>query len=171
MREDKQFLLDEVKEQMDEYGDFAIFQYSKITANSMSDFRTNIAKIGGEVQMIRKRILLKAAAAAGVELELSNLPGHIGLAFAGSDSIEMTKVVFQFSKGSNSALSVLGGRLDGKLYSAVDVEALSKLPGRDEMRAQLLGLFEAPMSQTVAVMNAVLTAVPCCLENKSKKES
>ncbi|MEM1282033.1 MAG: 50S ribosomal protein L10 [Chlamydiota bacterium] len=171
MREEKQFLLDEVKEQMDEYSDFAIFQYLGITANTMGDFRTSIAKIGGEVQMIRKRILLKAAAEAGVELELSNLPGHIGLAFAGADSIEMTKAVFQFSKESDSALTVLGGRLDGKLYSAEDVEALSKLPGKDEMRAQLLGLFEAPMSQTVAVINALLTAVPCCLENKSKQES
>lgn len=171
MREEKQFLLDEVKEQMEEYGDFAIFQYSNITANTMGEFRTSIAKIGGEVQMIRKRILLKAAAAAGVELELANLPGHIGLAFAGSDSIEMTKAVFQFSKDCDSALQVLGGRLDGKLYNADDVKALSKLPGKDEMRAQLLGLFEAPMSQTVAVINAILTAVPCCLENKSTKES
>ena len=171
MRDEKQFLLSEVEEQMQEHGDFTIFQYSKVSANAMGSFRTSIFKLGGDVQMIRKRILLKAAAAAGVELELSSLPGHIGLAFAGSDPLETTKAVFQFSKDSESALKVLGGRLDGKLYSAEDVEALSKLPGKDEMRAQLLGLFEAPMSHTIAVINALLTAVPCCLENKSKKEA
>lgn len=171
MREEKQLLLDEIKEQIDEYGDFALFQYSGITANAMGDFRTNIANLGGDVQMVRKRILLKAASAAGIELDLATLPGHIGLVFAGQDSVEMTKAVFQFSKATNEGLTVLGGRLDGKIYDGAQVEALSKLPGKDEMRAQLVGLFAAPMSQTVAVMNAVLTAVPCCLENKSKKES
>lgn len=171
MREEKQLLLDEVKGQIEEYGDFALFQYLGVSANAMGDFRTSIAKLGGEVQMIRKRILLKAASSAGVELDLSQLPGHIGLVYSGEDSVEMTKALFQFSKESESKLSVLGGRLDGKMYSGEQVEALSKLPGKDAMRAELLGLLIAPLSQTVAVVNALLTAVPCCLENMSKKES
>ncbi|MEC7838420.1 MAG: 50S ribosomal protein L10 [Chlamydiota bacterium] len=171
MRPEKQLLLDEVKEQISEYSDFAIFQYSGVSANKISDFRTEIAKLGGEVQMVRKRILIKAAAAAGVELDLATLPGHIGLVYSGEDAVEMTKAVFQFSKDTDKALQVLGGQLDGQLYNAADVETLSKLPGRDEMRAQLLGLFEAPMSQMVSVVNALLTSVPYCLENKCKEES
>lgn len=171
MRKEKQFLLDEVKEQIDEFKDFTIVKYSAVSANAMHGLRTDIAKLGGDVQMMRKRILIKAAAAAGVEIDHASLPGHIGLVYAGKDSIETTKVVFQFSKDSNEGLMVLGGRLDGKLYNATEVEALSKLPGKDEMRAQLLGLFEAPMSQTVSVMNALLTAVLYCMENKTKQES
>lgn len=171
MREEKQLLLDEVKGQIEEYEDFALFQYKGISANAIAGFRTNIAKLGGEVQMIRKRILLKAALAAGFELDLSQLPGHIGLVYAGEDPVEMTKALFQFSKESDTNLSVLGGRLDGKMYNGEQVEALSKLPGKDAMRAELLGLLVAPLSQTVAVINALLAAVPCCLENKSKKES
>lgn len=171
MREEKQLLLDEIKDLIDHFGDFSLVQYSRISANSMSDFRTNIAKLGGDVQMVRKRVLIKAASAAGIELEIATLPGHVGLVFGGTDSIETTKAVFEFSKATESALNVLGGCLDGKLYNAKDVEALSKLPGKDAMRAQLLGLFEAPARETVNVLNALLTAVPCCLENKSKKES
>lgn len=171
MRHEKQFLLDEVKELMDKYGDFTVFEYSKITANAMGGFRNSIVKLGGEVQVIRKRILSKAAESAGVKLNLQELPGHIGLAFAGRDAIETTKAVFQFSKEAELALKVVGGRFDGKLYNAQDVETLSKLPDKNGMRSELLGLFEAPMSQTLAVINAILTAVPCCLENKSKKES
>jgi len=171
MRQENQFLLDEVKGQMDQYGDFTIFQYAKVTANAMGGFRNNIVKLGGEVQVVSKRILCRAAIASGLQLDAKSLPGHIGIAFAGSDSIETTKAVFQFSKDSDSALTVVGGRFDGKLYNAQDTEVLSALPGKDGMRAELLGLFEAPMSQTLAVINAILTAIPCCLENKSNKES
>ena len=53
---------------------------------------------------------------------------------------------------------------------ASDVERLSKLPSKDEMRAQFLSVLEAPMSQTLAVMEALLTSVPYCLDNKCKQE-
>lgn len=171
MREEKQLLLDEVKDQIEEYSNFTIVQYSGVNANTMSSFRTDIAKLGGEVQMVRKRILAKAAAAQGIELDLAALPGHIGVIFSGTDPIETVKAVFGFANEKSYDVQVLAGRLDGQLYNAADVEALSKLPGKDEMRAQLLGLFEAPMSQTVAVINALLASVPYCLENKSKKDS
>ena len=43
---------------------------------------------------------------------------------------------------------------------------MSKLPSKDEMRAQFLGTLEAPMAQTLAVMDALLTSVVHCLNNK-----
>lgn len=171
MREEKSLLLEEVREQIDQFGNFTIVQYKGLTANKMTDLRKEVSKLGGEVQVIRKRILLKAAAAAGVNLDLNDLPGHIGLIYSGQDAVETTKFIFDFGKNANDALNVLGGRMDGQLYNAADVEAISKLPGRDQMRAQLLGLFVAPMSNTLSAMNALLTAIPFCLENKSKENS
>lgn len=171
MREEKSLLLDEVKEQIDQFSNFTIVQYFKVNANKMSELRNEVAKLGGDVQVIRKRILVKAAAASGIEISLTDLPGHIGLIYSGNDAVETTKFVFEFGKSSGDALKVLGGRLDGQLYNATDVEAISKLPGKDEMRAQLLATLEAPMSHTVSVINAILTAVPYVLENKSKENS
>ena len=52
-----------------------------------------------------------------------------------------------------------------------DLEIISQLPTKDVMRSQLLGLFEAPMSQTLAVMEALLCSVPHCLENKAALEN
>jgi len=171
MRQEKQFLLDEVKEQIEEKPSFIITQYERIGANSMGSFRDGIAKLGGDVHMIRKRILVKAASEAGVELDIAQLPGHIGIVFAGEDAIETTKAIFEFSKETDKAMQVLGGRIDGQLYSAADVEKLSKLPGVQEMRAQLLAVLEAPLSQTVAVMDSLLTSILYLLDNKAKKES
>ena len=114
---------------------------------------------------------LKVKLTSSGHLNLAVLPGHIGLVFAGQDPIETTKAVYKFSQESNNALQVVGGRLDGQLYNAADVEKLSKLPGKDEMRAQLLGTLEAPMAQTLAVMEALLASVVYCLDNKCKQES
>ncbi len=67
-------------------------------------------------------------------------------------------------------VEVVGGRFEGKMYTGADVEKLSNLPSKDEMRAQFLSVLEAPMSQTLAVMEALLTSVVYCLDNKSKQE-
>ena len=171
MRQEKQLLLDEVGWQIKKSGSFVIMRYLGLTANKANDFRGSIAKQGGAVEVVRKRLLIKAAQTAGIDLDLNTLEGHIGLVFAGKDPLETAKTVFKFSEENDKAVKVIGGRFEGQLYNAADMEMLSKLPSKDEMRAQLLSVLEAPMSHTLSVMDAVLASVVYCLDNKAKKES
>lgn len=171
MRKDKQLLLDEIKGHFDKYNSFVIMSYLNLSANSANKFRSEVASIGGTVEVMRKRVLMKAAEAAGVSFDLSALPGHIGLVFTRGDALETTKAVFKFSQENDKAVKVVGARFEGVLYDADTIEKLSKLPGKDEMRAQLLATLEAPLSQTLAVMDAVLSSVVYCLDNKCKQQS
>lgn len=171
MRKEKQFLLDESKRNIESHEAFVVVRYLSLTANQANQFRREIAKSGGGYEVVRKRVLVKAAEAAGVTLDLEALTGHIGLVFTGLDPIETTKSVFQFAAQSNNAIEIIGGRFDGQQYGAPEVELLSKLPGKDEMRAQLLGTLEAPMAQTLAVMDAILASVVYCLDNKCQQET
>lgn len=171
MRRDKQLLLDEIQGQIANTDSFVVMRYLKLTANKANAFRKEVAKLGGNVGVMRKRVLVKAAEAAGVPLNVKDLPGHIGLVYAMKDPLELTKLVVRFGEENDKTIEVVGGRIDGQLYNAADVNALSKLPGKDEMRAQLLSVFEAPMAQTLAVMDALLSSVVYCLDNKAKASS
>jgi large subunit ribosomal protein L10 len=170
MRAEKQFLLDEVIDQIDQYKSFLIMRYTALKANMANEFRREVANTGGNVEILRKRLLIKAAKNAGVELTLEQLQGHIGLIFAGPDAIQTTKIAIRYGKEAGNAIQVLGGNIDGRLYTAEQVEMLSTLPGKDEMRAQLLSTFEAPMSQTLAVMDSILTSVLHCMDNHAKAD-
>lgn len=170
MRAEKELLKQEVKDKLNRFGSFVIMQYEGLSANAANEFRRQMGNVGGDVEVVRKRVLLKAAEDAGVQLDISSLPGHIGIVFLGPDPIETTKMVFKFSKDREKVIQIIGGRFDGQLYTGADVERLSTLPSKDEMRAQLLSVFEAPLSQTLAVMEALLASVPYCLDNKGKKE-
>lgn len=168
MKPEKQLLLDEVKNQIQNSQAFVILRYEKLEANKANDFRREIGKLGGNIEVVRKRLLIKAAETIGVKLDLTALPGHIGLVLANRDPIETTKAIFRFSQENDKTVEVLGGQFEGQLYTGDQVKALSLLPGKDEMRAQFLSTLEAPMSQTLAVMEALLTSVVFCLDNKSK---
>lgn len=170
MKAEKELLKQEIKDKFDRFDSFVIMQYFSLNANTANDFRRLIGKAGGDVEMVRKRVLLKAAEDAGIQLDLSSLPGHIGVVFLGEDPIESTKTVIKFSQDREKVIQLLGGRFEGQLYTGPEVERLSTLPGKDEMRAQLLSVLEAPLSQTLAVIEALLASVPYCLDNKSKLE-
>jgi large subunit ribosomal protein L10 len=170
MRPEKQLLLDEIKEQISNASALVLMKYQRMNPNLSSQFRMSLSASGGSFEVVRKRILLKAAEAAGFTLDLDALEGHVGVVFVSADPVQVTKTIYQFAKENEDVLHVLAGRFEGKICSARDVLQISELPSKDEMRAQFLSVLEAPMSQTLAVMEALLTSVPHCLENFTNKE-
>ncbi len=162
----KELLLDEIKDKIKQSKGFVLTRYQKLDPNLASELRIKLSSSGGTFSVMGKRILIKAAAAEGIPFEREALQGHIGVVFLNEDPIQATKSIFQFRKDHEDVLEVLGGRFEGKLYNSADVKALSELPSKDEMRAQFLGLLEAPLSQTLSTMEALLTSVLYCLENK-----
>lgn len=171
MRPEKQLLLNEIKDKIAGSKAIVIASYKRLEPNAASMFRTNLAKTGGGLEVVKKRVLIKAAQDAGVALDPALLQGHIAVVFANEDPVQTTKAVFQFRKENEEVLEVLGGRFEGAICSAQDVEQISKLPSKDEMRAQFLGTLEAPLSQTLSVIEALLTSVMHCLENKAGQTS
>ena len=169
MNQEKQLLLDEIKEQIVSSNSFITLQYTKVSANKANEFRREIAKIGGNFEIVKKRLFIKVLESMDLKCDLQTLPGHVGLVFASQDPIELTKAIVKFSKGNENVFQLIGGRLDGRLIDAKDMERLAKLPSKDQMRAEFLGLLEAPMAQTLSVMDALLSSVVCCLANKSEE--
>lgn len=168
MRQEKQLLLDDIKDRFNQSKGFILTRYNKLDPNLASQFRMSLLKAGGDFEIIRKRILMKAAEAAGQTLDRALLEGHIGIIFANTDLLQTSKAVFKFKSENEDILDVIVGRFEGETYSGKDVEALSKLPSKEEMQAQLLGLFEAVPAQTLSVIDALLVSLGHCLDNKSK---
>lgn len=171
MIKEKQLLLDEITQKIDPSVGFILTSYSTINANAMADFREKLVSAGGSFFAVKKRVFRKAAQAMDLKYELGELEGHLGLVVVEGSFLDATKALCAFSGENKEAIKILGGHFEGKKCSAGDVEQISKLPNQAEMRAQFLGLLEAPMSQTLATLEAIITSVIYCLDNKTKKES
>lgn len=171
MRPEKQLLLDEIKDKVVESKALVLASYKKFEPNMVAGFRSNLAKTGGSLEVVRKRVLIKAAQEAGVSLDKDVLKGHVAIFFVNEDPVQTTKAIYQFSKENEGILQVLCGRFDGVICSAKDVQTISSLPSQSEMRAQFLGTLEAPLSQTLAVFDALLTSVMHCMDNKCQESN
>lgn len=169
MRQEKQLLLDEIREKIDRSNGFLLTKYQAMDANRIADFRSILRKARSDFEVVRKRVLIKAASASGIDLVRQGLDGHVGVLFVEEDLLQATKLLLQFAGEHEGAVEILGGKFEGALYDAAQMKVLSKLPAKDEMRAQLLSVLEAPLSGTIAAMQSLLTSVIYCLENKTQQ--
>lgn len=168
MRKEKQLLLDEIKQKIDASTAMIVARYDKLEPNASWQFRDALAKQGSLFEVVRKRLFLKAAEQAGIQIDESLLKGHVGVVFINQpDAMAPAKTIYKFSEENGQILEVLCGQIEGKVMPATEIEVLSKLPGIDEMRATLLALFTSPMSQMLSVLEAVMAEPLSILEQKS----
>ncbi|MEL7432207.1 MAG: 50S ribosomal protein L10 [Chlamydiota bacterium] len=170
MRQEKQLLLDEIKEKIDASKAFIVTQYDSVTPNLSWEFRERLRKNDAEFEIVKKRIFQKAVQACGIEMVLE-AKGNIGVVFINEELIDGTKAFCTFNKDQGDLFTILSAKYEQEIYSPSDVQALSKLPSKEQMRAQFIGLLEAPMAQTLSTIDALLTSVVHCLENKSQESN
>jgi large subunit ribosomal protein L10 len=103
-----------------------------------------------------------------VEKFLKTLEGPTMVVTCETDAIAPTKVLAKFAK-ENEKFRVKGCWLDGAYVDAAGVEALSKMPGREETFAMLLSLISAPATRLVRVLSEPGAQVVRSIEAYRKK--
>jgi len=117
-----------------------------LSVAKMQELRRALKQAGGEYKVAKNtfaRRALKETAYAKLE---GLLEGPTGLVFGYADPVAVTKVLVKFAE-DNEKLSIKAGVLSERVLEPAAVNALAKLPSRDVLMAQLLGLLQAPASQ------------------------
>ncbi len=170
MRPEKKLLLDEIKEKIENAKALIVANYASLTPNLSWNLSQELEKDNSFFEVVKRRVFIKAAKEAGLELkDEDTIKGAVGVFFINGDAIEATKKIYNFSSSNDDLFKVLQGKYENEIYTTKDMEVLSKLPTKNQMRSEFLGLLEAPMSQTLSVMDSLLTSLLHCIENKKKK--
>jgi large subunit ribosomal protein L10 len=70
------------------------------------------------------------------------------------DPVAVAKLVSKFAK-DNEELKITIGAMNGDLLDVSAIQALAKLPGREELLATLVGTMAAPVTKLVQTLNEV----------------
>jgi len=170
MRPEKQYLVQEVKERLEDSNYMFLTNYYRITVAETADLRAKLAEQEAEFHVVKNTILQQAAKSLDMPEVDEMLDGPIALVSGGRNPSEVAKVLQKFHKDKEK-VEVKGGTLGDRLLTPDEIEELSKLPSLDALRAQLMGLLNTPAQQFVGVMNAVPTSVVNVLKAYSDKEA
>jgi len=128
--------------------------YRGLKVKEMQQLRANLRAKGGELHVL-KNTLFRIAAGTDIEqMAAEHHNGPTAVAFLFENEAECAKVLFDFTK-THKNFVVKGGYFAGKSFTGQDVEALSKLPPRDVLIAQVIGAIAAPLTNLVGVIEAL----------------
>lgn len=128
-------------------------EYRGLSNKDMTRLRRTIREANGAYHVTKMTLLRKALEDTGYIIP-DNLSGTpIGVGFALDEMPALAKALRDFAKDVE-LFSVRGGVMGGQVMTAKQVEAIAELPSLDELRAQILGLIDAPASQLVGILQA-----------------
>jgi large subunit ribosomal protein L10 len=146
-----------------------VTQYRGLNVAQMTDLRLRLRKSGGEY-LVAKNSLVRIAIAESNWARLEPLlTGPNAIAFGYNDAIAVAKIVRDFAK-EHEALEIKGGVLDGEILDAKQIERLATMPGRNELRAQLLAVLSAPATNLVRVLQAPARQLVQVLEARRQQQ-
>lgn len=130
-------------------------EYKGYSVEEITKLRRALQKDGGDYMVTKNTLAKIAFKGTDFEVLTESLTGPIAIAFGFEDQVSPAKAVANFIKESKKG-AILGGALDGKLLTAQEAEALSKLPSKEELIAKILGSINSPASGIVGSVNAVM---------------
>jgi len=151
--EAKKALVDEVSAILADAQAAVVAEYRGLSVAQMTELRARARDNGVYLRVVKNTLTRRAVQGTGYAVLDEQLIGPLALA-ASADPVAVAKVLREFSK-SNEQLVIKAGAMGGKLMSTADIEALAKLPGRDELLAMLMGTMQAPMQKFVQTLNEV----------------
>jgi large subunit ribosomal protein L10 len=139
-----------IKEKLSKAQSTVVVDYQGTTVNDQVKLRSALRQVGGEM-FVTKNKLIDVAAGKGKLTD--SLSGMNALVFSYQDAVIGLKKLFEFHKDTDK-LTIKQGLFEDKVLSAAEVEALSKLPGKDELMATLIARLKGPAYGLVNVLQA-----------------
>ncbi len=143
--------LAEIKHGLETAKAVILANYAGLSVSDQTNLRAKLDAAGGEF-LVAKNNLLKIA----LKEKLGDLPqeledvlnGPTAVIFAQNDAVMATKALTEFAKDKELPQIKLG-LLDDKILSVHEIQALSKLPSREQLLATLLAQLQAPAQALV----------------------
>src|SRR6201996_6196183 len=152
-RAQKAEAIEDLKVVLADSGAVVVTHYMGLTVAEMTDLRLRLRKEGAALKVVKNTLVQKALGGAAGEGGDALFKGPVAIAY-GPDPVSAAKVVTQYAK-DNEKFTVIGGILDQTtVLDQKAVSSLATLPSLDQIRAQLIGLLQAPATKVAGVLQA-----------------
>ena len=168
---DKQELVEELAEQIKNSVAGVLTDYKGINVEDDTKLRRELRAVDVNYRVIKNSILSRAFEKAGLEGFDGVLVGSTALALSESNHTAAAKVLSKYAAASRGAYSLKAGFVEGRVIDPAGVEALSKLPEREELVAKVLGGMNAPIANFVYVLNANIQGLAVALNAIAEKKA
>jgi large subunit ribosomal protein L10 len=153
-RPEKVAVVEEVRARMSSANAALLTEYRGLKVHELASLRGAIREAGGEYKIYKNTLVRLAVADLGLQQLDEMLVGPTAIAFVDGDAVLVAKSLRDFAR-TNPNLLIKGGLLGTSVLSAADAGALADVAPREQLLAQLAGLFAAPLRQFAGLLSAL----------------
>ncbi|KUF12544.1 50S ribosomal protein L10 [Pseudoponticoccus marisrubri] len=167
-RAQKEKVVEELGQIFESSGVVVVARYEGLTVAEMTDLRDRARKGESTVRVAKNRLARIAVKGTPAEEISEYLDGMTVLTFS-EDPVAAAKVIEDFAK-DNKKLEILGGAMAGTKLDRAGVEAVSKMPSREELIASIVGCIGAPASNIAGAIGAPASNIASILSTIEEKQ-
>jgi large subunit ribosomal protein L10 len=149
---------------------FAV-DYRGISVPQVAELRAKLREADASFRVVKNSLTERAADQTGAEQLKPLLQGPTALTFVRGDAALAAKAVADYAR-LTQLLPFKGGLMEGAALDAEQIRAISRLPSREVLYGQLVGVVASPISGLVRTLGALVGGLAVALgQVQEKKQS
>ena len=158
-KEQKAAVVEEVATQIKESEAVFAVDYRGISVPQAAELREKLNEAGARFRVVKNTLTIRAAEEAGAEDLKELLEGPTAFTFVAPEDGDVAlaaKALDRFRR-EHDMLEFKGGRMSGEPLTVDELLALAKLPARDVLHGQLVGVVASPITGLVRGLNQLIS--------------
>jgi len=170
-REQKAVAIAEIAGNIDESQAIFAVDYRGITVAQVAELRAKLREADASFRVVKNSLTERAADETGAAELKPYLKGPTALTFVRGDAALAAKAIADYAR-LTQLLPFKGGLMDGATVDAEQIRAISRLPSREVLYGQLVGVVASPITGLVRTLGALVGGLAVALgQVQAKKES
>jgi large subunit ribosomal protein L10 len=169
-RTDKAAVIERLRSDLEGVPSIVVADFQGLDVESVTDLRDRFRAAGVEYLVVKNTLMKKSVEGTDMATIAPLFKGNFVIAFYKEDLAAPAKIMTDYVK-ENPKLVLKGAWLDGNLLDENGVKALSTLPGKDELRAKLLSVFQGSGTRVVCLLLAAPTSFVQVLKAREQQLS
>jgi large subunit ribosomal protein L10 len=160
-RDQKEAVVAEVATQIQESEAVFAVDYRGISVPQAADLRVKLNDAGARFRVVKNTLTLLAADKAGADPLKEVLDGPTAFTFVaaeGGDVALAAKALAQFRR-ETELLEFKGGVMNGEPLTAEQIGEIARLPAKDVLYGQVVGMIASPITGLVRTLNALIAGL------------
>ena len=146
--------VEEIADQFKDAASAVVVDARGLTVAQSTDLRHQLREEGVVLEVIKNKVLTRAAEKAGYA-ELNDIfAGPSAVAFSNDDAVAPARILKKFAD-ENEALEIKGGVVDGTIANIDDINKYASLPSREGLLGQLMAEFQFSIRSFAYAVKAV----------------
>lgn len=147
-----------------------LFDYRGLKVSEFEALRRKIRTLNANVRVIKNRLAIKYFEKQKLDVGRELFNGPVAIAYSNDKFVETAKILIDFEK-EGKKIKVRSGFIERRLVNEKQIGEVARLPGKEQLVAQLLLSMTMPLRKFGSALSAPLTSMLVLLKNlKEKKE-